>query len=165
MKILIILAVIIAAHFLINFIRLMSAHFYYKKFLKSDKSLEQYAYPVSRLFDKAGTNRILMSTRYAGEKISFCIAKYEYRGIVDDTFQQTIGVFKFRMRNSFNPLYWLELPTRLCKLYGAELPKPIDALLSAVFWLFSVIIGYYVEKFLDSEFFSNLLATLCNSLK
>lgn len=165
MKILILAGVIPLVSIAVNLCRLASTKYYYKKFLKSDPRLEQYVYPVSQLFDKAGTNRCFASTRYAGEKISYCIAKYDFRSIVEDTFNQTIGVFRFRIRNSVNPFYWFQFPARLLNSAKIEFPRPVKVLVPILFWLVGVIAAYYVEKFLESDFFTDYLSVLCSSLK
>lgn len=112
--------------------------------------LSEYAPAVDRLFDKAGTNQVFVSTRFAGKSITYCLGMKDYRGELDETFKQTIGVYKFRIRNSFNPVYWAELPGRISLRWKWSSSSLLRLIFSAVFWAFSIAAAWFAQKMLDA---------------
>ena len=165
MKIVIVLATLVVGHFLLNVIRLMNVSGYYASFKRNDPKMAQYSAPLEQLFDSAGTNKVLASTRYSMLKISSCVGDRLYQSLIDDTFQKTIGVYKYRAVNSFNPLYWLRLPKRFLRSIGIQLPGPIEAVFSRGAWLAGVIAAYYINSLLDAGALRDIISACRNTLK
>ena len=130
-----------------------------------DLRLPQFTAPVERLFDIAGTNKIFASGAYAGQKISYCLSIPQYEVYLDRTFQQAMGIFRFRAVNSFNPFYWFGLPGRTLKSFNIYLPNPINAIISALVWVVSVVLAYKLEIALDNGLLEKLYAICRNILK
>ncbi len=163
MKVVLLIAAILSFNFILNVCRLALTLQYYQKFIGKSQKLSEYVQSVDRLFDKAGTNQIFVSTRFAGKSISFCLGMNNYRKELDEIFRQTIGVYKFRIRNTFNPIYWVELPFRITARWKWSLLWA-RKMFSAVFWLAGVIAAYLINRFLDI-LFPGFLIILDNILK
>ena len=153
---------IIVIYCSINAARYLLTRHYHKLFLSKDLRLPQFTAPVERLFDIAGTNKIFASGAYAGQKISYCLSVPQYEVYLDRTFQQTMGIFKFRAVNSFNPFYWFGLPGRTLKSFNICL---LNAIISALVWVVSVVLAYKLEIALDNGLLEELHAICRNILK
>ena len=165
MMILIAVLCIIVIYCSINAARYLLTRHYHKLFLSKDLRLPQFTAPVERLFDIAGTNKIFASGAYAGQKISYCLSVPQYEVYLDRTFQQTMGIFKFRAVNSFNPFYWFGLPGRTLKSFNICLQNPINAIISALVWVVSVVLAYKLEIALYNGLLEELHAICRNILK
>lgn len=163
MKILFLIALILAIHFLLNIIRLMSTLRYYRKFKRKDKDLSQCRPFVERLFDKAGVNECLAATRYGGHKISYVLSNYDFIGLLEDTFQLAIGTYRFRILNTFNPTYWIDLPQRILENSRLKYFKINKTIFSVLFWIAGIIAAYLIEKTLDL-FLAEKLSSILESL-
>lgn len=152
MKIMLFLIVVLLLNAVLNIFRLVATYNYYWKFKGKDPRLSEYATAVDRLFDKAETNQVFVSTRFAGKSITYCLGMNDYRDELDETFKRTIGVYKFRFRNTFNPFYWLELPKRILKRNKWDSKPFAVSLFPAFFWLVNIVAAYFIEKVLDVLF-------------
>lgn len=73
--------------------------------------------------------------------------------IIKGKFEETIGVFKFNMTQSFNPLYWMEFvirfPTKLLDYLNLSPPKSFVSLLQLIFWVAGLLTFFDKFDFID----------------
>jgi len=165
MKILLFVLLLMMLNFALNFSRMILSKQYYRKFKKSTANMNEYTASVEHLFDKAGTNHMIAVTRYQGEKLSQCLCVDSFRDLLHSTFQKTIGIYRFRAINSFNPLYWFDAPVRFLKKENIELPGSVKLLAQLLFWTAAVIIGHCLELLFDAWIFPILPQVCQNILK
>lgn len=152
MKIFLIIVALLILHVALNASRLISTLFYYQKFKARDPNLSEYVPAVDRLFDKAGTNQVFVKTRFAGKSITYCLGMNDYRTELDDLFRKTIGVYKYRIRNTLNPLYWFDLPGKVATRSNSYSNPWIQRIFSLLFWAISIIAAYLVNQCLNVLF-------------
>ena len=104
---------IIILKFLLNLSRYINTCVCFKKYVSNSANLEQLIPFVEHVWDSAKTNTLVMieyasSTEYA--KLSDLLCDISYSKRINSTFNQTIGVYKFRMLQCINPFYWIFLP-------------------------------------------------------
>lgn len=70
-------------------------------------------------------------------------------GNVRMAFEESIGVFKNRMRQSFNPIYWIELvirlPEKLFSFVSITPPTSIMKIIQLLYWIVGFLIA--LDKF------------------
>lgn len=71
---------------------------------------------------------------------------------MENIFQKTIGVYKFRMLESINPFYWIFLPIRILENLEIEIPEIAKPIINLIYWFLGVIAAYFLEKYLDLHF-------------
>ena len=122
---------------------------------------------IANLFDKAKTDEWTVVEYVAGAeriatkaKLSDCIGNGSHNSRIYYVFQKTIGVYKYRIFQTINPLYWLDMPTRWMQSLDTP-PKPfVQKLLSMLLWLIGVVISYLIGKFLDLSLSGDFLTML-----
>lgn len=151
----------------INLFRLLLTCRYYKTFREEPSKLRCSGASVDRLWCKAGINKALASGRYAGERVSSFLADDYYGGEIDKLFCSAISVYKGRIKNTFNPLYWLEAPYIVVQTYFLKSKKSpaklVKRLIGLVSWAIGIIAGHYLESFLESDAFHRMLE-VCRSI-
>ena len=69
-----------------------------------------------------------------------------------ETFENTLGTYSYRIRESFYPTFWLFLPLSVLSSMNIDLKPVAKALISVVYWILTSVAAYLLEKFLDSHF-------------
>lgn len=155
MKMLFILFAILAMKVSTNLFRYLATKHYYIKFLSMKESTEicRYITPITRLFDKAGTQKTVVvctnHVRYQTE-ISTQINNSLFFNEISKIFVTTLGTYSQRIRESFYPLYWINLPIVFLEINSFNIPKFFRIPIKILFWSVSVIAAYYLEKMLDT---------------
>lgn len=171
MKVLWLFLILVLSKILVNYCRLLSTQYYFHKLKVKSPKLEQYTEPVRHLFEKAGTQQIVVSTDRVGFKrmyddyLSNQLPYESARWKLLEIFQRTIGVYKFRMRQSLYPTYWFSLPNLLLSYLGYNPPKLVRLIISVLFWVISFASAYLLELYLDTYLHESILQTLGNFLK
>jgi len=165
MKLFLTFFIFLVMNFLLNLWRLYRTKHYYKKFAHGEKHLLRFEAPISRLFEKAGTNELYGAGRYTFWEISRCIDIYGCKPRVEETFLRTIGTYQFKCMNTFNPIYILEFPLRLLDKGCRPHSKRAKIVISFFWWIFSIVAAYFLEKFLDWAFQEVFPAILDNRIK
>ena len=157
--------------FALNFFRLIETLIVFHVFRKQPKNIAQYCPFATSLFNSAGTQQIIISTvRSNGlnqakkDYISNSLHKKDSYYALDDIFQKTIGVYKFRMLESVNPFYWIFLPIRILENLKIDIPEIAKPIINLVYWLSGVIAAYFLEKYLDL-YFQDFVAYISGMLK
>ncbi len=163
---------VVLIKYLINIARLISTKFYFNKFKSKSKNLIRYSAPVTHLFNKAGTQEIVVTyERMYGFKqlhknnISQLLNDDDTWDKLFDVFNETIGVYSFRARQSFYPSYWLFLPTAIFNYFDYEPPRLLKLITTFVYWVIGFTVTYLLEIYLDQHFSQNLLQLMNNFLK
>ena len=151
-----------------NLYFLLRTKFFYKEFksLLDDKTkrsipITEYMHEVKYLFTKAKIkNRSLSFMREMG----FGYAKeaelkmfdniftidYEITPLVNQSFNEAIGVFKYRMRQSINPIYWVEfaifLPKHVLEFFDIDSSKQLSNLIQFIYWVLSIFVFIYSDE-------------------
>lgn len=157
---------LLAWNLILNAFRLSAIRRYYEKFKSGEKDLLEYEPSIERLLEKAGANEYVDVGRTIGPiKASRAIEVYGCKGRVDDCFKRAIGVYRFRCKNAFNPLYIVEFPVRLMLRAGFPKSAKTRTVLSVLFWCIGFIFGYFLELLLDLTVREVLFQALGNILK
>lgn len=144
----------------------METNRYYAKFKQGKKDLLKNEATIERLLEKANANEYVDVGRMCGPvKASRAIEVYGCGHRVDDCFKRAIGVYRFRCKNAFNPLYILEFPVRLMGKAGYPKSGKAKFLLSIIFWGISSIAAYFLGVFLDLTVREVLIQALGNILR
>lgn len=157
---------IVVIKFTLNFLRYLATKVCLKKFNQNSQNTEQLIPFVETIFDSAKTNSLVLieshsSTEYT--KLSSLLCDSSCQSKLNSVFQQTIGVYKLRMLQSFNPFYWIFLPKYLFKSLEIQPSKPTLWLTTVLYWLLSTICTYLFDLYLDahfSELFHNIIDML-----
>lgn len=150
---------IAALKFTLNFFRLIGTLVIFHIFRRQPNNLAQYCPFATSLFNSAGTQQIIISTvRSNGlnqakkDYISNSLHKKDSYYALENIFQTTIGVYKFRMLESINPFYWIFLPIRILENFKIEIPEIAKPIINLIYWFLGVIAAYFLEKYLDLHF-------------
>lgn len=159
MYILKIFLLIVIIKFSLNLFRLLGTKYIYKKFLFQPPNIYQYAPFVTSLFNSAGTQKIILSSirtnglnQASQDYISNSIGKKDSFNALNEIFQRTIGIYKYRMLQSINPFYWIFLPTHISMNFDVILNTPLKLILNLLYWVVSVFATYFLESLIDSLF-------------
>lgn len=135
-----------------NIYRYFATKHYYKLY-KSKKKLSRIIRPVEYLFNKAGTQRTAIredrSMVYA-ENISDQLSDDSAEPLLMEAFENTLGVYAFRIRQNFYLFYWLTLPIYVLSGSKLSTSKPIGRLLNLLIWILGTVAAYFLERYLDS---------------
>lgn len=154
-----------------NIYRLLATKFYYFLFRNKSRKLNEYNIPVGNLFQKAGTQHLIVATER--HSIEMMYKDYISNHLTDrscydklcEIFESTIGVYKFRIRKTFYPIYWITLPVNILETKNIHLNKFVSLLVNIAFWLISFLAGYFLEHYLDTYLPIELFSVLGNSPK
>ena len=152
---------------IMNVFRYFATRYYYSKFKQDPSSMARYSEPVGNLFYHANTERVVTRSDrldshkiVAQEPVSRNLSNPSNRTVAIDTFENTIGVYSYRIRESFYPTFWIFLPIAILSDNGIE-PKPVlKVLISVLYWIFTSIAAYLLDKFLDAHFPEELLRAI-----
>lgn len=148
--VLIVLLSVFVIRLLTNIYRLLATKFYYYAFLNKSSRMDEFSKPIGVLFQKAGTQTIAFDhnglLRFQ-DYISNQLSEPTNRSKLCKIFEQTIGVYRFRIRQNFYPLFWLTLPAAILNIQKSKLG---GLCVNILFWLAGVVGAYFLEKFLDT---------------
>lgn len=156
---------------LLNLYRLLATYFYYNAFKNKNERLDQYSAAVGRLFVYVGTQRRVIVTKrnymkeICAENISEHLSDTEVHKELCKTFQQTIGVYKYRIRQAFYPSYWITWPLSILALFNIEFGKIGSVITGIIIWAATFVAEHYLEEYLDLHSLSDVLPMLDNLLK
>jgi hypothetical protein len=75
-------------------------------------------------------------------------------GNVKGLFYQTMGVYKNRTWQAFNPIYWVTviifLPQEILKYIGLDPEKAVIKTVQVCYWLLAVVVGFFYGVYKDS---------------
>lgn len=144
--------------FLINFSRFNQSKWYYSKYkkyiTKPTWGFVEHEHQIVKLFRDAGVedNRVPMIEPLGYGKIltgqtsvfsNISITREDVVGSVRHMFHQTIGIYRSRMLETINPLYWIEsiifLPKRILNYVGVSSEKVVIKVFQIIYWLFAAI--------------------------
>lgn len=144
---------------LTNIYRYLAIRHYYSLFEKNPSRMSRYSEPVGNLFELAGTERVVLRADRGNyqkvivqEPISRNLADQRNKQVAIDTFENTLSVYSYRIRESFYPTFWLFLPLSVLSSMNIDLKPVAKALVSVVYWILTSVAAYLLEKFLDSHF-------------
>ncbi len=162
-----IIALIAVIRLFTNIHRLIATKYYFNHFKRKDEKINRYTRPIENLFNAAGTQYIVLVTkRFALNQmsdayISDCLGDPKYRDELLKIFDKTIGVFAFRIRQTFYPTYWLNLPVNILNHLNFSPKAPISIIINILGWILSFVATYFLEKYFDlivpSDFFQSLI--------
>ncbi|MBP6235767.1 MAG: hypothetical protein KA536_06485 [Saprospiraceae bacterium] len=77
----------------------------------------------------------------------------KFVGTVNLKFQEAIGIFKARMKQSYNPFYWLEfilkLPEKTMIYLSPSVNESFVKVIQIFYWLVSILFGLNTAKIID----------------
>lgn len=163
---------IFAFRLLTNIFRLFATKYYYHAYKQKSKRIMEYSKPIGKLFDKADTQRMAIDETHGHigmiykERISNMLSKQRMHIEISEAFEKTIGVYKYRIRENFYPLFWLSIPVYVLNQVNVRPNRVISILINILFWLVSAVGVYLLEKFLDTTpLGQDFVLTLNNILK
>lgn len=159
MYVLFLFFVIVLLKFILNFARLLETYYLFHKFQLRPKNLAQYCPFVTSIFNSAGTQQTIPITlRSNGVKyrtvdyISNILTDYASQHDLEVIFQQTIGVYKLRILQFFNPFYWIFLPKYILESHNISLSKPWRFLLHILYWILDSSAAYFFNEYIAFHF-------------
>ena len=180
MKFIILLSILIAYSIISNFYYLKRCEFLFEVFwsiFKEDPKVKynhmEYQLEVKRIIMQAGVEDRFIPTMlpvgfgYVSQtKISILdncfVINEEISPLEKQMFNQAIGVYKFRLKQSFNPIYWIDsivfLPKTLSKYFGVESNSVIVKIFNILYWIVSFFVFVYTEEI--QAFFQSFLSKL-----
>lgn len=168
---LIIPLILILIRFILYSYKLKRIKFYFKLYFEyvehPDFKFHQYKSQIVQLFNDADLSDFSIQRIEPvgyGKLQSFSAKGFdnltnidrEIIDIITSKFNEAIGVFRFRMLQSINPLFWIEfifkLPQYLFEFLGVLPDKVIVKVFLILYWLIALIFG--LKKF---DLFENFL--------
>ena len=162
----IIFGLVVLAKFIINLSRYLACNRYHKIYdaylKKPDWKIEEIQPQIAKLFKEAGIedsnvpyvepvgyNQIIRTTVSALENIS--VRRQDVVQNITAMFHRTKGIYRSRMLDAINPLYWLMfiifLPKNILQYVGASPESAIVKIAQIVYWLFATIGSLLVRRF------------------
>lgn len=162
-----IIAAIFVIRVLINVFRLIATKYYFYLFKRKTEKINRYTRPIENLFNAAGTQYIVLVTKrftlnqMSDSYISDCLSDSKYTNELIKIFDKTIGVFAFRIRQTFYPTYWLNLPVNILSQFNIAPNAILSVIINIFGWALSFVATYFLEKYFDliipSDFFQSLI--------
>lgn len=160
------LLIIVFLKFLLNLLRLIGTHICYHFFKKQSKNIDMLIPFVESLFNSAKTNEIaIVQSRKVDvqQKLSYFLSDKDCRNHLHTVFKRTIGVYRLRLLQCFNPFYWIFLPKYILESFNINAPQIIISLSNIVFWLVSAFCGYAIEIYFSTHY-GDFLQEIMNKL-
>lgn len=180
MKLIYIPIFIVIYRFVSNYYFLNRIEFLYKVFLSVfDKSIEikgnvtEYQHELVELLKRAEIQdrhlpiSIPMGFGYVSNTSrsifdNLFVNDSEISPLVNQFFNQAKGVYKLRMKQSYNPFFWIDsivfLPKTLSKYFGIESNSVIVKIINILYWIVSFFVFVYTEQI--QTFFQSFLSKL-----
>lgn len=149
------LLIIAVLKLLLNLFRLVGTHICYHYFKKQTKNIDRLIPFVESLFNSAKTNEIaIVQSRKVDiqQKASYFLSDKDFRSHLYTIFNRTIGVYRFRLFQCFNPFYWIFLPKYILERLNINAPQIIVSLSNIVFWIVSAFCGYAIEIYFSTHY-------------
>lgn len=68
-------------------------------------------------------------------------------GHIKKLFEEAIGVFRFRMKQSFSPFFWIEfiltIPKLILSYLNIQAPDTLVKVIQIIYWVLMVLIGLH----------------------
>jgi hypothetical protein len=138
----------------------------YKKYIEDPTwDFHEYKHQFIKLFKDAGINDSLVPVvnpvgmgLVQTANVSFFsnvnITREDIVNLMIKSFHEAIGVYRSRIIETFNPLFWLEfvvfLPMKIFKYLSLNVEKRGYKVIQVIYWLFSILIG--LVSFLNENF-------------
>lgn len=171
-KIVFLCACIVLYKLVRNVINLLKICYYKKQYLdflaEKESHIEQYAIQTVNLFKQAGIEEIFIPISQpvgfhqvanfnASVFANFPSNKPELASPSRDMFEKAIGIFRSRIIECFNPIYWIEqiifLPKHILLYIGLDSEnvafKISNVLLTFIWWLLGISFSLFRTDFLD----------------
>jgi len=156
----IIIIIFIVFRLLNNLIKLRSIKkFYsdYQEYLKDPKySFSEKTPLIVKLFKQADIDNSVI-TRLSPKGYGYLqnietnifsnltLIDQEVETLITRKFHEAIGIYKSRVYETINPLFWIEfalkLPTYIAKYIGLKTETKLSKLLQIIYWIIGIIIG------------------------
>lgn len=163
MYILIIFFTIVILKLLLNILRLLGTYFCYNKFKKQAKNLAQLIPFAESLFNNAKTNMIAYQKSDNANTMSWIshfLTDTSQSESLDLVFNKTIGTYKFRIFQCFNPFYWLFLPKYIFEGINLYPPQILMYLFHLIYWIITIVAAHFLELYLDAHWGSVFQQTI-----
>ncbi|MEM8764813.1 MAG: hypothetical protein AAGD88_13425 [Bacteroidota bacterium] len=153
-------AIVVLLRFTINLSKFLRVKSLYKKYLDYLKNpshaFAQYSEEIKTLFREAGLKdssvfhqEFLGFGKFANQQISvfdnLMNKREDIVGVIENRFNQAIGVYKKRFKESFNPLFWIDLviklPEYLMSFFGVLPEKILVKVLNLLYWIILIVLG------------------------
>ena len=151
----------------INWFHLRETNQLYSAYLeyieKRNPEFVENKHRILELFNKAGIqDKILPTSTFVGMGIK----NYKYsvhdnlemvsedtKRVVNYSFREAIGVFRSRIKNAINPLYWIEfiffLPKVVLNYLGVSAESIIVKFAQIIYWLAGVLFAVFKSYIID----------------
>ena len=166
LNLLVFFLVILALRFLINLSKYLQCKRYfedYKRYIEGGGwKIVEHSLQIVKLFEDAGVEDAtvthveeigygnLQSSRPSVFR-NISIKRQDIASHVVTMFHQAIGVYRSRMIETINPLFWIEtiifLPRQFMKYLGVSSESLATKILQAIYWTFGVLFGLYKVEF------------------
>lgn len=154
---------------IINFFKALSYKDEYIRFLENKRNhISRYKQQTIKLFKKAGITDISTPItewtgygHYATIEASVFTNFPSNKNIIVypalDMFENAIGIYRSRIIESFNPIYWIEtilfLPQNSLIYIGLDSDKSsyklLNVLITSIWWFFGIVFTFYRSNILD----------------
>lgn len=162
----IVLAIGVAITFLKNLARLLITSHYYEKFLTQKQKLKYSGATIDYLWKKAGIHKIFATGRLAGENVAFHVADGSYENVVKNLFCSAISVYRFRLKNTLNPLSWITFPGTLVQSHTKkQVPTIVKWCVNIIVWGVDVIASRRLEELCEPGAFHRMIEAVGSILK
>ncbi len=162
----IILVIGVVCTFLKNLVRLLRTSHYYGKFLTKKQKLKYSGAEIDYLWKKAGINKIFATGRLAGENVAFHVADGSNESAVENLFCSAISVYRFRLKNTLNPLSWITFPGTLVQSHTKkQVPAIAKWCVNIIVWGVDVIASHRLEELWESGAFHRMIEAVGSILK
>lgn len=162
----IVLAIGVVITFLKNLFRLLATSHYYGKFLTQKQKLKYSGATIDYLWKKAGIHKIFATGRLAGENVAFHVADGSYENVVKNLFCSAISVYRFRLKNTLNPLSWITFPGTLVQSHTKkQVPTIVKWCVNIIVWGVDVIASHRLEELWEPGVFHRMIEAVGSILK
>lgn len=172
---------LVAYKALSNTVKLCKAQFYRREFrnylANKPNNILQYRIQIINLFEQAHITDInipitqetgfgLLATANASVFANFPSKMKVFSRPISRMFENAIGLYRARIIESFNPLYWIDLavffPKKVLSYIGVDAEKPViklcNAILSLLWWAVCALATLYRPEI--KQFLAELLGKL-----
>lgn len=171
-NVIILVSLFISCKVIYNLYHFILAEYYYKKYLDFVKNttrdwfIREHKQSIVKLLEKAGIEDAYQPrTEFAGcgmvRSSSFSVFRNlsvldkDIINIINGNFHETIGVYKQRIFDTFNPFYWIEmfinLPTKVLDYLGLKSQNVFVKIIQLIWWLITLL-ATFIGILFNSEF-------------
>lgn len=152
------LAIWVVCSSLLNRFRLQKTLRYYDKFLTNKNELKYSGAEIEYLWRKAGINKVFAFGKYAGENVAYYVANGSYENEIETLFCSAISIYRLRIKNTFNPLFWITFPGTLVQSHTKkQVPAIAKWCLNIIVWGVDVIASHRLEELWELGAFHRMI--------